>query len=167
MKSTCIFRPGRDTHPSSTESTPATGCSLRRAFRTTGRNWKKSYTNEEFLFVRKQMIHSPSDTRRVISLRYFEGKSNREIAEILDINEGTIKSLLSRGLRRLREKCNVPGANDVGRGANPMTAFEEDARPDDHSGGSPVEAPGRLSVARKHLKGEESNTATLSLSGAE
>jgi RNA polymerase sigma-70 factor (ECF subfamily) len=73
--------------------------------------------HEEFLFVRKQMMSLPLRYQEVISLRYFEGKSNREIAEILDINEGTIKSLLSRGLGRLREKCDVPGANDAGRGA--------------------------------------------------
>ena len=44
--------------------------------------------------------------QEVIALRYFEGKNNKEIAEILDIKEGTIKSLLSRGLERLRMKCN-------------------------------------------------------------
>lgn len=40
--------------------------------------------------------------QEVIALRYFEQKSNSEISEILDKNEGTIKSLLSRGLEKLR-----------------------------------------------------------------
>ena len=33
-------------------------------------------------------------------------KYHKEIAEILVIKEGTLKSLLSRGLEKLREKCN-------------------------------------------------------------
>lgn len=43
----------------------------------------------------------------VISLRFFEQKSIREIAVILDKKEGTIKSLLSRGLDKL--KRNITG----------------------------------------------------------
>jgi RNA polymerase sigma-70 factor (ECF subfamily) len=41
----------------------------------------------------------------VISLKYFEGKDNKEIAEILRIKEGTLKSLLSRGLEKLRKNA--------------------------------------------------------------
>ena len=48
----------------------------------------------------------PVKYQEVISLRYFEGKDNKEISEILGINEGTLKSLLSRGLEKLRKKCN-------------------------------------------------------------
>jgi RNA polymerase sigma-70 factor (ECF subfamily) len=48
----------------------------------------------------------PVKYQEVISLRYFEGKENKEIVEILNINEGTLKSLLSRGLEKLRKKCN-------------------------------------------------------------
>jgi len=40
--------------------------------------------------------------QEVIALRYFEQKTNTEISVILDKNEGTIKSLLSRGLEKLR-----------------------------------------------------------------
>src|ERR1700712_463823 len=40
--------------------------------------------------------------QEVIALRYFEQKTNSEISEILGKNEGTIKSLLSRGLEKLR-----------------------------------------------------------------
>ena len=42
----------------------------------------------------------------VISLRYYEQKSIREIAIILGKKEGTIKSLLSRGLDKVREQIN-------------------------------------------------------------
>jgi RNA polymerase sigma-70 factor (ECF subfamily) len=40
--------------------------------------------------------------QEVIALRYFEQKNNSEISLILDKNEGTVKSLLSRGLEKLR-----------------------------------------------------------------
>ena len=42
--------------------------------------------------------------QEVISLRFFEHKSIKEIAMILDKKEGTIKSLLSRGIEKLKEK---------------------------------------------------------------
>ena len=51
-------------------------------------------------------IVQPVKYQEVIALRYFEGKDNKEIAEILNINEGTLKSLLSRGIEKLRVKCN-------------------------------------------------------------
>ena len=46
----------------------------------------------------------PVKYQEVISLRYFEGKNNKEIIEILNMKEGTLKSLLSRGLEKLRNK---------------------------------------------------------------
>jgi RNA polymerase sigma-70 factor (ECF subfamily) len=42
--------------------------------------------------------------QEVISLRYFEQRSVKEIAVILDKKEGTVKSLLSRGITKLKEK---------------------------------------------------------------
>jgi len=45
--------------------------------------------------------------QEVISLRYFEHKSIKEIAIILNKKEGTVKSLLSRGIDKLRE--NIKG----------------------------------------------------------
>lgn len=42
----------------------------------------------------------------VISLRFFEHKSIKEIAIILDKKEGTVKSLLSRGIEKLKETIN-------------------------------------------------------------
>ena len=43
----------------------------------------------------------------VIALRFFEHKSIKEIAIILDKKEGTIKSLLSRGIEKLKEKIKT------------------------------------------------------------
>lgn len=62
--------------------------------------------HEQFLFVLKCLKTLSIKYQEVISLRYFEGKENKEIVEILNINEGTLKSLLSRGLEKLRKKCN-------------------------------------------------------------
>jgi RNA polymerase sigma-70 factor (ECF subfamily) len=43
----------------------------------------------------------------VISLRFFEQKSISEIAVILDKKEGTVKSLLSRGIEKLKENITT------------------------------------------------------------
>ncbi|MFZ1678718.1 MAG: RNA polymerase sigma factor [Saprospiraceae bacterium] len=62
--------------------------------------------HEQFLTVLEALKTLPVKYQNVISLRYFEGKGNKEIIEILSVNEGTLKSLLSRGLEKLRKKCN-------------------------------------------------------------
>lgn len=62
--------------------------------------------HEQFLMISSALKTLPNKYQEVISLRYFEGKDNNEISEILNINKGTLKSLLSRGLKKLREKCN-------------------------------------------------------------
>lgn len=64
------------------------------------------HKHEQFLTIQKQLKTLSIKYQEVISLKYFEGKSNKEIAEILNLREGTLKSLLSRGLEKLREKCN-------------------------------------------------------------
>lgn len=58
--------------------------------------------HQKFLYYQKQLLKLPIKYQEVISLRYFEEKSMREIAEILNKREGTIKSLLHRGLKKLR-----------------------------------------------------------------
>jgi RNA polymerase sigma-70 factor, ECF subfamily len=45
----------------------------------------------------------PDDQRTVISLRYFVGLSEQEIAEALGLPSGTVKSRTARALERLRE----------------------------------------------------------------
>ena len=45
----------------------------------------------------------PEDQRAVISLRYFLGLSEQEVAAALDLPSGTVKSRTSRALDRLRE----------------------------------------------------------------
>jgi RNA polymerase sigma-70 factor (ECF subfamily) len=62
--------------------------------------------HEQFVFMMDKLKGLPVKYQEVISLRYFEGKEIKEIAEILGLKEGTLKSLLSRGLDKLRNICN-------------------------------------------------------------
>lgn len=58
--------------------------------------------HEDFLTVQKKLQTLPMHYQEVIALRFFEEKSLKEIAEILNKREGTVKSLLSRGLEKLK-----------------------------------------------------------------
>lgn len=57
--------------------------------------------NEAFANVSRLMRNLDLKYQEALTLRYFEQKSVREIAEILSKNEGTVKSLLSRGMEKL------------------------------------------------------------------
>ncbi|OOQ60451.1 RNA polymerase sigma factor [Mucilaginibacter pedocola] len=57
---------------------------------------------ETYNKVRQNLLKLDVKYQEVIALRYFEQKTNTEISQILDKNEGTVKSLLSRGLEKLR-----------------------------------------------------------------
>ncbi|MES2278428.1 MAG: RNA polymerase sigma factor [Bacteroidota bacterium] len=58
--------------------------------------------HQDYNTIRQNLLKLDAKYQEVIALRYFEQKTNPEIAEILDKNEGTVKSLLSRGLEKLR-----------------------------------------------------------------
>ena len=58
--------------------------------------------HKDYNQIRVNLLQLDVKYQEVISLRYFEQKTNGEIAQILDKNEGTVKSLLSRGLEKLR-----------------------------------------------------------------
>lgn len=57
---------------------------------------------KQFLGVQQKLQTLPLVYQEVIALRFFEEKSILEIAKILGKKEGTVKSLLSRGLEKLR-----------------------------------------------------------------
>ena len=58
--------------------------------------------HEIFLKVKNEINKLPIKYQEVIALRFFENKTISEIAQILNKKDGTIKSLLSRGIKRLR-----------------------------------------------------------------
>ncbi len=57
---------------------------------------------DDYNRIRQNLLELDIKYQEVIALRYFEQKTNAEICRILDKNEGTVKSLLSRGLEKLR-----------------------------------------------------------------
>jgi len=58
--------------------------------------------HEEFLALHECISKLPEKYQEVIALRFFEEKKIKEIAEIIQKSEGTVKSLLHRGLERLK-----------------------------------------------------------------
>ncbi len=59
--------------------------------------------HEEFLALHQNISKLSIKYQEVITLRFFENKQLKEIGEILGKREGTIKSLLHRGLEKLRK----------------------------------------------------------------
>jgi RNA polymerase sigma-70 factor (ECF subfamily) len=58
---------------------------------------------QDFLEIQGKIVQLPAKYQEVITLRFFEKKQIKEIAEILGKKEGTIKSLLYRAVEKLRE----------------------------------------------------------------
>lgn len=63
---------------------------------------KQLQQSKDFINIQQKLLLLPPKYQEVIALKYFEEKSIKEIAEILEIKEGTIKSLLSRGIEKLK-----------------------------------------------------------------
>jgi RNA polymerase sigma factor (sigma-70 family) len=59
--------------------------------------------------VRAALDQLPAEQRRAIELAYFGGKTYRQVAEVLGIPEGTAKSRLRLGLRRIAEALEAEG----------------------------------------------------------
>ncbi|MBN2238355.1 MAG: RNA polymerase sigma factor [Dehalococcoidales bacterium] len=57
---------------------------------------------KEYLVVQENISMLSRKYQEVIMLRFFENKSIKEIQEILGKREGTVKSLLHRGLQKLK-----------------------------------------------------------------
>jgi RNA polymerase sigma-70 factor (ECF subfamily) len=55
----------------------------------------------------------PEEERRAIELAYFNGHTYREVAELLDQPEGTVKSRIRNGMRRMRAVLTDAGVRGV------------------------------------------------------
>lgn len=65
---------------------------------------RKTIASEKRAAIRQTIAELPEDMRSAIVLRDIHGFSYDEIAKMLEINVGTIKSRISRGREKLREK---------------------------------------------------------------
>ncbi len=63
---------------------------------------------EDYMVLHESMSRLPNKYKEVISLRFFAEKEINEIAQILDKPESTIKTLLYRGLDKLRLDMQEP-----------------------------------------------------------
>jgi RNA polymerase sigma-70 factor (ECF subfamily) len=64
--------------------------------------------------VRDVMQVLPADEKRAIELAYFGGHTYRQVAELLGQPEGTVKSRIRAGMKRMRE-----GLSEAGIGGRP------------------------------------------------
>ena len=60
--------------------------------------------NEKFKQIHAALSRLKIKYQTALTLRYFENKSIKEIAAILDISENTVKTHIRRGLKRLKEQ---------------------------------------------------------------
>ena len=64
--------------------------------------------------VRRSLDALPTDEREAIELAYFGGYTYREVATRLDQPEGTVKSRIRSGLKRLRRDLQTSGITTTG-----------------------------------------------------
>ncbi|MGE8206628.1 RNA polymerase sigma factor [Heyndrickxia sp. NPDC080065] len=64
-------------------------------------------SSEEKLTVRAALQALPENLRAVVILMYYHDLTQKDIAEVLNIPLGTVKSRLSRALKRLKEDLEV------------------------------------------------------------
>ena len=66
--------------------------------------------------VRRLLAGLPEEQRIVILMKEYQALKFREIAEVLEIPEGTVKARLYRGLRTMREQLEHSGITEAGSG---------------------------------------------------
>jgi RNA polymerase sigma-70 factor (ECF subfamily) len=65
--------------------------------------------------IRQALETLPIEERRAIELAYFGGHSYRQVAVMLEEPEGTVKSRIRSGLKRLRAGLATAGIGDSGQ----------------------------------------------------
>ena len=63
--------------------------------------------------VSEAMGELPEEERRAIELAYFDGHTYREVARLLEQPEGTVKSRIRNGMRRMRAALADKGVRGV------------------------------------------------------
>lgn len=66
--------------------------------------------------VRRLLAGLPDEQRIVILMKEYQALTFREIAEVLDLPESTVKSRLYRGLRMMRDQLERDGLTESGSG---------------------------------------------------
>src|SRR6266404_5436459 len=78
--------------------------------------------------VLKALAQVPQVYQGAVALFYLEDCSYREIAEILEVAEGTVKSRIARGITQLRHLMGCSASTRYRRTANPGNREETDCR---------------------------------------
>jgi RNA polymerase sigma-70 factor (ECF subfamily) len=68
---------------------------------------KEIQNNQLFLELHQAVSRLKSRYQEVVTLRFFEGKQVKDIAQILNKSEGTVKSLLHRALKQLQDILDI------------------------------------------------------------
>ena len=104
------------THSRAVDIIRSDGSRRRREDTDAARNAEAGYDLEHEVWdlamaeqVRGALGALPVEERRAIELAYFGGHSYRDVALILDEPEGTVKSRIRTGLRRLRSELQAAG----------------------------------------------------------
>jgi RNA polymerase sigma-70 factor, ECF subfamily len=81
--------------------------------------------DEHAELVRRAVAQLPEHYRSVVVLRHYEDLKFREIADVLDVPEGTVKSRMAEALSllnaALKKRMSNPQKNSVGRKPRPFT----------------------------------------------
>lgn len=67
--------------------------------------------------VRAALAAMPASMREPLTLAYYGDRSYREVARLIGVAEGTVKSRIRAGLARLREELTAAGLHPVDVGA--------------------------------------------------
>ncbi len=63
-------------------------------------------TEDPRIYVERALHELPTLQRAVVMLRHMNGLSTRQVSRILDCSEGTVKTHLHRGLKKMRDKLH-------------------------------------------------------------